>query len=253
MKTYLPLFSGFYGTIWELDTELTDENNKEINFDRLQIDYDKYNRDVCLHIIDELNDELNFLDVKITFENIVSPKFYNFENDSCNVDIEVNTKKLQAYLNTNHVQLAEYIKDRYTSRDGFTSYHFNDVNEWIFETENFTKFDDEHKLGSLLEFVCQLELITEDSIYQRFDYNTYEYIEVLDHTWDNVDIDQVFIENIDSLNFEFGYIKFEVDEAKKRAELFGTNWIDELFTLQKISLLEAAGFEAMNFEYSFYQ
>ena len=108
MKTYLPLFSGFYGTTWELDTELTDENNNAINYDRLKIDNDKYNRDVCFHIIDELNDELNL---------------------------------------------------------------------------------------------------------------------------------------------EFGYIKFEVDEAKRRVELFGTEWINELFTLQKIALLEAAGFEAMEFEY----
>ena len=250
MKTYLPLFSGFYGTTWELDTELTDESNNAINYNRLEIDNDKYNRDVCLHIIDELNDELkDLLDIKIEFEKVVSPRYYNFENDSCNVDIELNTYKLSKYLNENMDQLKVYIKDRYTSRDGFTSYHFNDVTEWIFETENFTKFDDEHKLGSLLEFVCQLELITEDSIYQRFDCLMYEYIEILDHTWDNVDIDSIFLDKIDELNFEFGYIKFEVDEAKRRAELFGTEWTNELFTLQKIALLEAAVFEAMEFEY----
>lgn len=66
---------------------------------------------------------------------------------------------------SNMEEFKDFIEDRYTSCSGFISYYSSNHLDWLDEFANL--FEDEHKLGALLEFVCEIEEITEESI---FDY-----------------------------------------------------------------------------------
>ena len=72
IKTYLPIFKGYYGSIFdpnedsEIDyiNELRAENNKsEINYDHIDFDYNKYylelSQDLCYKVWSELDNFIN--------------------------------------------------------------------------------------------------------------------------------------------------------------------------------------------------
>ena len=63
--------------------------------------------------------------------------------------------KVNKYLRDNFDAFSKYIKERYTSCDGFISYYSNDATEWADWSE------DSHKCGSVLQFICDNEGIEE--------------------------------------------------------------------------------------------
>ena len=82
MKTYLPLFSGFYGTIWE-----SDESNfcyeNDCTFDDLIVDYNAYNKDVILGICDFVESNCPFIK-SIKFENLSTSLASEITNEITN-------------------------------------------------------------------------------------------------------------------------------------------------------------------------
>lgn len=185
-KTYLPLFSGFYNTLFESDNEdneIEDINNiresldkKPITYDDCNFDYKTYQNEISENCCSVIEDKLTeFLGVKCTieFEVLVSPKFYNFTNDSINCTINVDKKIVLKTLIDNSESFKEYIKDKYTSRSGFMSFYSNDADDWI---DDFKKddFDDEHKIGSILEFVLLTNDYKDEDLY--FDCMDLEYV-----------------------------------------------------------------------------
>ena len=160
MKTYntfLPIFNGFYNSIFEADGE--DEEIQHINEEREKIDlepieyddckwdYKEYNLRVserCVEVIEEeLNDILD-VDIKVTFESLQSPKYYNF---------------------------AEYIKERYSSYDGFMSFMSNDSDVWVEDINNGE--DLSHRLGAVLNFILVNEGYTTSNLYNGLDEEKY--------------------------------------------------------------------------------
>ena len=175
--TYLPLFQGYYHTIFDesdryvdMETEMDDSELKEHYsevFDAgVTIDYFKENFSYHLnyakgyegsneYITDALI-ELNHSDIilEVKYQKMVSPKYYNFSNDSINVSIKYDHQKLKKFISDNLNDFETYISGKYTSRDGFISSYSNDSNEWL---ESINSEDiGEHELGSLLEFVFQV-------------------------------------------------------------------------------------------------
>ena len=64
--------------------------------------------------------------------------------------------KVYRYLLANFQTFDRYIADRYTSRDGFISYHSTDPFDWLDEFTN-----DEHKLGAVMDFILRNEDVEE--------------------------------------------------------------------------------------------
>jgi hypothetical protein len=165
-QTYLPVFPGFYGTYFEPDeaneidqinTERKLNNLEPLEYQDLDFDYSNYKIDTareCVNFVEDLLSDLKIVK-KIKFEKLVSPREYNFENDSIYVEVEFFPENLSKYINEHFDSFKKYIKGNYTSYDGFLSYHSNDADDWREGTENFTEFSDYHKLGSCLEFVCR--------------------------------------------------------------------------------------------------
>lgn len=187
IKTYLPIFTGFYNNIYYEDCfyEQFIEDKKELNFnfefEDLHFNYSKYYKDVAQEITNEVESIL--IDLKLCksvfFEHLVSPKFYNFEDDSINVEITLtdeNIKTIQNYLYNNLENFKNYLKKRYTSRDGFISYYSNSFEDWKSFTDNFTDLTGSHYLGSILDFITSNEGNEENQL--EIEYKFYvEYLE----------------------------------------------------------------------------
>lgn len=176
-ETYLPIFSGFYNTIWEPNSENLEYNlNQErkanglyssIDFNNLKIDYEEYEKDIVLNLCSLIQEELSKYIISIELENIYSPKEYNFANDSANIIIEVKENEIASFIYSHKSEFEKFLKNRYTSYDGFISHYENDFDSWEKDTKNFTDFSiDGHRLGSILDFIANIENIRENDLYE---------------------------------------------------------------------------------------
>lgn len=175
IKTFLPVFVGFYNTIWEYNTENVlycinqeriEKNLTPIEFYNLNINYKEYENDVAIQFCKSLENILNEFIEKIEFENIYNPKTYNFSNDSINCVIIPKIDNIKKFIYENKEKFTEYLKRNYTSCDGFLSHYSNDFYSWERDTKEFTDFSiNGHFLGSILHFIYNLTIDDDLNIY----------------------------------------------------------------------------------------
>lgn len=179
-KTFLPVFPGFYGTIFEADEtgeiDYINEVRKDAFLERvddysIEFDYPQYYENVAKECCDFLSDNLARLGFvsKITKEYIVSPREYNFRNDSINIEVELsakNRKAIQYYVYSRKDAFEKFLKDRYTPCSGFIPSYSCWFEDWEMETGSFYSFKNpEHYLGAVLQFICEQEDIDDESMY----------------------------------------------------------------------------------------
>ena len=215
IKTYLPLFSGFYNTLFEPDTSNFESENK-CTYDDFNFDNSRYEIDVVKECINFVAENCEFIK-SIKFEAVVSPKTYNFSNDSANIIVNLNRVAFKRYLNENSEALDKYLKDRYTSCSGFISHYGNSFEEWKEETSNFKELDN-HYLGSLLDFYFENEGIKEIEMYYYVSERIYaeSYCELIPK-------EKTLQERIESgeIDLTFGYNAILLKEAQYKVDLFG--------------------------------
>ncbi len=179
IETWLPVFPGFYSTIFEPDedNEIDDINSqreskglKPADFDKMKFDYDDYHERVSKACVNFIHNELKDVfksHIDVNYQSLTSPKEYNFDNDAINIEIIINKAfldELRSYLTNYKKEFDTYIQDRYTSRPGFSSFHSNDGEVWL--NEYFKEIQDNgHYLGAILEFVCRNEDINQDNMF----------------------------------------------------------------------------------------
>lgn len=64
---------------------------------------------------------------------VISPKYYNYRTDSCYCLVETNIETLQELKNfglQNEEDVQEYLRNHFTSYDGFCSFISNDIEYW---------------------------------------------------------------------------------------------------------------------------
>ena len=174
-KTWLPIFSGFYNSIFdpsdsyiESETDLTKEEYQEYyeNLCMAGVSQEFFNENfydcldyasgykgaseyICNALIDL--EHANIIQ-EIRYEKLVSPKFYNFSTDSIDCEITYDDEKMMQYLRDNKEAFDKYLTETYTSRDGFSSSYSNDIDIWMNEENH-----GEHEVGSILEFIIRNE------------------------------------------------------------------------------------------------
>jgi hypothetical protein len=163
ISTWCPIFSGFYNTVWDgesdIEIELEETGTKYEDWD---IDYRGYMREVSERFVSVLADKLikDIPHIKgIEMEGVVSPREYNFTNDSIDITVSVKPpffKWVRGYLTENAENWSKYLKGHYTSYDGFKSFTPNYAKGWVEATEDYTKLDG-HYLGAILQFYCENE------------------------------------------------------------------------------------------------
>lgn len=171
-QTFLPVFNGFYNTIFDSDLELVsyfeqskiDELEQETIIDNFN--NNEYEHDIVKELCNAVSDYISFelkLENKITFECVVSPKEYNFTNDSANITIELNYNRFVELLDEYKVELSKMISKRYKCRDGFISYYDNDFDVWMNEIKDNENTD--HYIGALLEMLLEIKDVDSESLY----------------------------------------------------------------------------------------
>lgn len=170
MKTYstfLPIFNGFYGNShfdndYELEREIDyiHESRRENVMNELEngsidldFDYVKYQKDVAKELCDYIQTEFinNSLNIKIEFERVVSPREYNFVNDTVDCQISCDVEKLLEICQENVAKFTKYVSENFTSCSGFHSFHSNDVNDWL--DLDYINDNTEYRVGTLLDFI----------------------------------------------------------------------------------------------------
>lgn len=166
IKFYIP-FGGFYDSIhsdridYEIDEQAypSDEN----------VDWDKTKEDYCREYLNLINVELN---LRLKFEGIWSPKYYNFETDKIDASIdEGDWKNWRKELLKNN-ELREYIEENSKSRDGFTSF-YSGWDEVIANDEIFLEyiFSYYHSLPQFQDDILEyhsFELVFENTLPKEF-------------------------------------------------------------------------------------
>ena len=217
--TFLPIFPGFYGTWFEdydmEDYEIKSElesladtyhlhpdvvyalHNFGANWQLVDVDYENYRHDLAIDCCQWVEYQLQHLfgkECKVEFQEIHSPREYNFENDAIYCAIKVDLDKVIKYIREHWEEFSERIKESYTSYDGFHSWYSNDAKEWIPDS---VKSDEdlewsEHQVGAALQFCIMTELgrTEEDEFSPSFD--MYDYC--TEQTVMPIKVEQQFIE-----------------------------------------------------------
>ena len=162
IQTWLPVFPGCYGTHFDPDDlinqeldYLNNELNHNVTYEDLGYDHKSFLKDLgqkCCEFIEMKLKELGLIR-SITFEQVRSPREYNFANDAIDCTIDVYTGKLRAYLNANEDEFHNYIKAEYTSRSGFISSYSAWSSDWLEDAKHGVNMvSAEHKIGAMLQF-----------------------------------------------------------------------------------------------------
>ena len=166
VQTFLPVFNGFYNTLFEnvIDNTVDDaieyhneQNNTDLVYDDFNFDFDSIMQEICKNAVSKIEEKLNEIGIncKIIYENLISPREYNFSNDSIN--IEINFKKFSQVieiLEQNYDSFAQYIKDHYTSCSGFISSYSSYASDWMEDLREDAE-NEAHKVGAVLDFILQ--------------------------------------------------------------------------------------------------
>ena len=189
LEINFPLFEGFYNSYLDLSENIEVGEGEEFCMNEEQfdeIDWKATNNNVAKfyleYIKDELKDFFNEIGIiSLDFIKIDSPTYYNYSTDKLVCNIKVNKNKflteLQKYDFNNWVQ---FLKDNFTSYDGFISFYPNDPNEWTeliaekFDTDNII-------IETLLQFYLEQSeefiKVKDEFLYYRLQEKTFELLE----------------------------------------------------------------------------
>lgn len=207
IETFCPLFPGFYNTVFEPceDDEIysfNQENDKNLSYDDFKWDYDDYRRRLATTFVESFESEFQeIIPAEIKYQSISSPAYYNFSNDSINIEVELDFPRFMEIVNEKKEDIREYILVNYTSRDGFNSFHSNNVDVWC-DPEYVLEFI-QHRVGALMEALMLTLIDYDETIYwaegERYIHHAIKYpfgegdqyftIEngiIVESVWDNV-------------------------------------------------------------------
>lgn len=176
IETTCPQFPGIYGTDFEPNfnshfSSESDEFGVDVGYDYIDWDSKAYIKSVAEHYVGEIETELvkeGYIS-SMTFQEVWSPREYNFRNDIIKVVTEItedNRQKIIEWVRANREVFDEEIKERFTAREASPSYYSNNGDEW-FEMLVNDEFDDDDDVQYtfILEVIIKEdELKDDDSI-----------------------------------------------------------------------------------------
>jgi hypothetical protein len=193
IKTWLPIFPGFYNTLFDISESLGrfESDLKEHKLIDKDLDWDNssFEREVLQEcykwVAKRLAKESGVFNIRL--EGVVSPKEYNFRNDSGNIELDLDIEKFSSwfsnYIKEHSKEWEDHLEGHYTSCDGFISSYSNQAEDWADDTNNYRfdeKRDDDkyyrdqkiingvHSLGRCLEFYLENE--DKDARYAMYEF-----------------------------------------------------------------------------------
>jgi len=151
----IPIFSGTYGTNWEV-TECNDDG------DELELDYkhEDLMRSIMGVYQENSKDIVKDLGVKfiksIKFDGVFSPREYNFKTDQLDFTLTINLLSMMGELKAlkDNKEFSKFLHDNYTSYDGFMSFTPNNYKELRLQ---ILEGDSEHdqSISALITFLSK--------------------------------------------------------------------------------------------------
>jgi hypothetical protein len=96
-------------------------------------------------------------DIELVFEELTSPRYYNFETDRIFAKISFTDIEYMSDMIDSEA-LKERVKETYTSYDGFSSFYPNDISKWPADIRAWDHNQLEIILELYLEHISQKEL-----------------------------------------------------------------------------------------------
>lgn len=228
----LPLFSGFYNTIFEFDGDESLCDTMEAKWENLEIDYDRYKEDVAKYMCKFVADNCDLIK-SVEFISVDSPREYNFRNDYIIASVDIHKGKLKKFVKEAYDSLEDAFECNFLSRDGFISFYDWRIEDLKKQTKGFSDFSEhEPVLTVILNTYFEFDEITEYQAYEFSEIYSEQYATVKVVEFESLDkFDKIeAIESIwDKVEPElFGYILIEINNAKEKAKLFFTKWIEEI-------------------------
>ena len=130
-------------------------------------DFDKYKTKIQELAADFLTyeiDDNNGNEIKIEAGELYSPKYYNFDTDNIELTVEFDKVKILNNVFKDVKAFDTFLKENYSSYDGFCSFTANNFNEWYIDYKD----EKETAIGALLTYLFK------DSEYQE-SFNLYVY------------------------------------------------------------------------------
>jgi hypothetical protein len=160
ISTFLPIFSGFHDTLWDINLDNIREDDEEIEVDLDKVNFALYRVDVARNackILPKYFPKSMIFDCE--FEEVVMSKDLFQGPDSINVTVNINVYELREYLYEHQETFQQFLTNQFTSRDGFCSFVSNKFEDWKAETKDFTDWlcVKPGRLGYTLQFVIDNE------------------------------------------------------------------------------------------------
>jgi hypothetical protein len=202
---YLPCFPGFYNTvlepqcynnaehadydiipnIGELEYGTNLEDRKYViefyaevlsqlctNFDEDPSEAEKYAMERFAEILEfNIRTDLGiYCDISLSSIEQISPREYNFTNDKIQADVEVDPAELLEELNKHLPEFEQFIKDNFTSCDGFISFVSNNSCDWLSDLERLAKGEDTEEVESwhIIRYVLEFLLLNSNKDYWQY-------------------------------------------------------------------------------------
>lgn len=229
-----PIISvAMYGTYLEPDSMFdnymieTDKEDGYIHFtpeyfwDNFQ--YDKYKDEIVKLAHSFINGKIqeNNVWVYIKGGEIFSPKYYNFSNDEMDIDVSFSRKKVMDEINKDIPKFNSFLKERYSSRDGFNSFTSNNYNDWLEDFNN----EEDTAIGAVLTYLFQETIEENRDTFIEYVYNEHlDYRDFVDYEMyeSEVVVLQKYVKDnyktidLDTMDYElFEFDVLETDDIKK--------------------------------------
>ena len=160
------------------------------------VKFDKYQRDLCKEWIDLVKHQLEFATgnviKKISTRNfeLDSPREYNFTTDKLIINVEFRLRALEHWCFKDKAEkFNKYLKENYSSYDGFISFTPNSIDafkeKYFNEYKTFEERERNNLINVLLEFYfeCQIDFetdVNEQILYWREE-NLSNYMELVEN------------------------------------------------------------------------
>jgi hypothetical protein len=170
--TWCPLFPGFYNTVFEPDEEsliqqYNECNNTNYSYEDFEWDYKGYFESIGRGFVERLEAKFQeLLPIKIEYQSIYHPKYYNCSNDVVNVRVTVSLNRLLRLIVDDIDGYTPYFREEYTSRSGFVSLHSNQLEDWL--KKKYILENPAHRIGALLECLasCHVHFSTCEDLFE---------------------------------------------------------------------------------------
>ena len=135
----LNIFEGFYEScLYNSDKEYNFNASTEAGEPEYELDdYNEFTKEVGEAAVDCLSTVIGYDDEIVSgleFSHISSPAYYNFTTDKLVMNADIDLDALKAWVLGDEARrkgFDDYLSEKYSSRDGFTSFVANNVDDYF--------------------------------------------------------------------------------------------------------------------------